>query len=326
MPKSYGFAIGNLRARENTLLKQSDLIRLSSSADAGELAAVLRERGAADRSLNESLPQLLAKSETELWNYLEEIAPSREVFEPFLAENDFHNLKAALKALVRDVPADGYFVYPAPTDTAVIERAVKEKNFGLLPEYMRPSAQRAYDALLSGSDPRLCDAVIDRACRNYQLSSVKAKSYRCPLGRKIIEASVLLDNIKAALRCAETKMNGAFTEEVLADTEYPSASALKEAALGGTERLLSFLTDCGGTVAAAAEAYKKSPSDFERFSDDTLTEISRAAKFITLGSEPVLGYYMARKAEIKNLRIIYCGIKTGKSPEQISERLRVLYG
>ena len=326
MPKSYGFAIGNLRARENSLLRQSDLVRLSSSASAGELASALRDSGIADRTSNEPVPKLLAQAETGLWEYLREIAPDWEVFEPFLAENDFHNLKAALKALVRDVPAKDYFIYPAPTDTVLIERAVREKDFSLLPEYMRQPAARAYDALLSGADPRLCDTVIDRACRNYQLSAVKSKKYRCPLGKRLIETSVLLDNIKTALRCAESKMSAAFIGEALADTEYPSAKALKNAALGGTEQLLSFLLGCGGIPAAAAEEYKKSPAALERFADDTLTEAARAAKLITLGSEPVLGYYMARRAELKNLRIIYCGIKTGRSPEQITERLRVLYG
>ena len=43
--KSVGFAIGNLRARENRLLKQSDMSQLLSAKNTDELANMLRDKG-----------------------------------------------------------------------------------------------------------------------------------------------------------------------------------------------------------------------------------------------------------------------------------------
>ena len=323
--KSYGYAIGNLRARENSLLGKNDLTRLASLKTPEELAAALRDKGYGSRTATQTVPQRLKASEEALWSYLFEIAPEDSVFKPFLIKNDFHNLKAELKALVRDISAEELLLYPSLCEPQRTETAVKEKNFGLLPENMRSAAEQAYAALVSGADPRLCDAIIDRHCADAQLTLVRSKDYRCPLGREIIENSVLLDNIKAALRCAKTRMSAAFTGETLADTEYPSASRLKAAALAGEEHLLSFLESCGGLSASAAAAWRISPAEFEKFADNSLTSAARKAKLVTLGSEPVLGYYMAREAEFKNLRIIYCGIKCGDPPERIAERLRELY-
>lgn len=323
--KSYGFAVGNLRARENTLLRQNDFAQLAALKSTDALAASLRDKGFGDRAANEDVPQLLKHSAEQLWNYLNEISPDEGIFLPFLLENDFHNLKAVLKALVRDTDADEYLLTPAPCDPAALENAVREKQFDLLPDYMCKAAPRAYDVLLAGGDPQLCDAVLDCACMNAQLALVTAKGFRCSLAREIIETSVLMNNIKVALRCARAQMSGAFLDEALADTSYPNKAALKAAALGGTEHLLELLEGCGGDRAAAAEAFKRSPADFERFADDAVMAKARKARLCTLGAEPVIGYYMARSAELKNLRIVYSGIKTGQPEEKIMGRLRALY-
>ena len=54
--------------------------------------------------------------------------------------------------------------------------------------------------------------------------------------------------------------------------------------------------------------------------------VAKKARFITMGVEPVVGYMMARLYEVKNLRIVYSGIKTGQPQEKTLGRLRELYG
>ena len=43
--KSVGFAIGNLRARENRLLKKNDLSGFAAASNVTELARMLRDKG-----------------------------------------------------------------------------------------------------------------------------------------------------------------------------------------------------------------------------------------------------------------------------------------
>ena len=77
----------------------------------------------------------------------------------------------------------------------------------------------------------------------------------------------------------------------------------------------------------AMEAYKTSPSDFEKFTDDRLMMLAKeSCKRASEGAEPLLGYYLGEEAEKKVLHIIYSGIKTGADQDTIRERLREIYG
>ena len=99
------------------------------------------------------------------------------------------------------------------------------------------------------------------------------------------------------------------------------------AVLGGEEKVLELLKKAvtlGG--AEAAEAYKKSPGDFEKYADNRLISAAKKCKYVTIGAEPLIGYMLARKAQITDLQIIYSGVKTEQNSEKTLERLRELYG
>ena len=322
--KSYGFAIGNLRARENTLMNRNDMVQLVSLDSVDELADALRDKGFGDRISTGSVPKLLQTARVELWNYLNEIAPDSKIFEPFLIENDFHNLKAILKSLIRNTDPQEYLLEPSVFLPETLKTAIREKKFELLPDELRDTADRAYGILTSGADAQLCDAVIDAACMKQQLSMVKAKGYKISLAAEIIRETVFYNTIKAALRSAKAQKDGAFLDETLVDTGIISRDALKAAALGGVEKVLELLRASGKSDAASA--YEKSPSEFERYCDNAVMAVARKARFVTMGAEPVIGYYMAKKAEEKNVRIIYSAIKVGQPQEITMGRLRELYG
>lgn len=322
--KSVGFAIGNLRARENRLLKSGDLNQLSAAKSTDELAKMLTDRGigATDTS---DVPQLLREETEKLWEYVTENAPDMSAFEPFLYENDFHNYKAVLKGVVRGREYESLLILPATVEISYIERAVKEKRFDLLPEFMRSSAEEAYSVFTKTGDSQLADCIIDGGLMTAQLN--KAKKIGNPVILKLITVTVFYNNIKAALRAAKANKSAAFLNTVLTETGVVSKKAMVLAALSGEEKLLELLagvSELGG--GEAAEAYRRSPAEFEKFADDRVINTAKQCKYITVGIEPIVGYMLARKAEITDLRIIYSGIKTGQPTEKTRERLRELYG
>lgn len=322
--KSVGFAIGNLRARENRLLKIGDLNQLAAAKSTDELAKMLADRGigATDTA---DVPKLLSEETAKLWEYVTENAPDMSAFEPFLYENDFHNYKAVLKGVVRGREYGGLLILPATVEISVIERAVKGKRFDLLPEFMRSAADESYSVFTKTGDSQLADCIIDAGLMTAQLN--KAKKIGNPVILKLITVTVFYNNMKAALRAARANKSAAFLETLLTETGVVSKKAMIAAALGGEEKLLELMskaTEIGG--GEAAEAYRRSPAEFERFADDCVIKAARQCKFITLGIEPIVGYMLARKAEITDLRIIYSGIKTGQPTEKTRERLRELYG
>lgn len=322
--KSVGFAIGNLRAKENRLLKHSDLARFMSAKSTDELAAMLRDSGIGDPASQNEVPEILREDTEKLWSYLKDIAPDMSVFEPFLYENDFHNLKAILKAVVRNTDYSGLLLLPANVDIKDIETAIKEKRFDILPQFMRDCAEQAYETLVSGGDPQLADCIIDAGCMTAQYE--KAKTLKNAAVREVLISAVFYNNIKAALRSAKAQKSSAFLEKALTENGVVSKSALKNAALGGEEKVLELLdsvTEMNGQT--AAECYRRSPAEFEKFCDNRRIAAAKKCRYVTMGYEPLVGYMLARAAQTKDIRIIYSGIKTGQSSEQISERLRELY-
>lgn len=322
--KSVGFAIGNLRARENSLLKAGDLNRFSAAKSTDELAKMLIDSGigATDTA---DVPRLLSEETEKLWEYVTENAPDMSAFEPFLYENDFHNYKAVLKGVVRGREYESLLILPATVEISYIERAVKEKKFDLLPEFMRSSAEEAYSVFTKTGDSQLSDCIIDGGLMTAQLN--KAKNIGNPVILKLITVTVFYNNIKAALRAAKANKSATFLNTLLTETGVVSKKAMVLAALSGEEKLLELLTgvsELGG--GEAAEAYRRSPAEFEKFADDRVINTAKQCKYITVGIEPIVGYMLARKAEITDLRIIYSGIKTGQPTEKTRERLRELYG
>lgn len=322
--KSVGFAIGNLRARENRLLKAGDLNQLSAAKTTDELAKMLIDSGigATDTA---DVPQLLSEATEKLWEYVTENAPDMSAFEPFLYENDFHNYKAVLKGVVRGREYESLLILPATVEISYIERAVKEKRFDLLPEFMRSAADEAYSVFTKTGDSQLADCIIDAGLMTAQLDKAKKIGNRVIL--KLITVTVFYNNMKAALRAVKANKSAAFLNTVLTETGVVSKNAMVSAALSGEEKLVELLagaTELGG--GEAAEAYRRSPAEFEKFADDCVIKAARQCKYITVGIEPIVGYMLARKAEITDLRIIYSGIKTGQPTEKTRERLRELYG
>lgn len=322
--RSVGFAIGNLRARENRLLKKNDLSGFAAASNVTELARMLRDKGIG-KTDNADVPTLLHEDAEEMWKYLTDNAPDTVAFAPFLCENDFHNYKAVLKGIIRGREYEDLLILPASVELPALQKAVKEKRFDLLPDYMQKPAAEAYEVLVQSGDSQLADCIIDAGCMSAQ--TLLAEKSKNTVIKDLITVSVFYKNIKAALRAAKTGRSAQFTESTLTETGVVSKKAMVTAALGGEEKVLELLGKAvavGG--AEAAEAYKKSPGEFEKYADNRLLSTAKRCKYITIGIEPLIGYMLARKVQITDLQIIYSGVKTGQGSDKTLERLRELYG
>ena len=94
--KSVGFAIGNLRARENRLLKKNDLSGFAAANNVTELARMLRDKGIG-RTDGADVPALLHEDAEEMWKYL--TGPTPPPLRLFFAKTIFIITRRCLKAL-----------------------------------------------------------------------------------------------------------------------------------------------------------------------------------------------------------------------------------
>ncbi|MDR2687307.1 MAG: V-type ATPase subunit [Oscillospiraceae bacterium] len=264
---SYTYAVARIRANEPGLLGAADMEQLLSAPDLAAAESLLSARG---YDLSQGLDAALRARTAQAWRLITEILPRPGELDFLVVKNDFHNLKARLKAMFAHGAPRAPLLSPTAFGDGEIAALVEARRFGGLPECMAGCAQEAYDLLARTMDGHLADTAVDRQC---------------------------LATIPAMARAT------------------------------GSEFLLGLAETMCASIGRAAElrAQHKSSAAFEKQCDDALIEYALPAKWKHFGVEPVAAYWLAREAEVKNVRIAMACRRNGVPAEEIRERVRLLY-
>ena len=313
----YAYAVAAVRSRENGLLTRQETESMLTSPDSDACLSRLASKGWGEHGTSMTEGKLIDSRSARLWSFIGEIVPDPAVFDFFRIPNDYHNLKAAIKAFIMSQDAERLFIEPCTVDTKLIREAVKERDYSLLPEKMRGCAEDAFRMLLEQRNGQLCDIVLDRA--SLEASYASAKEYGGLL-LEIAKLYVLKANIKTAWRCAAQKRPQSFIKRALAVTDCaPDAEALTAAALSGCDAIIELLKSVDPELGQAL-----SGGDIEEFGkacDIRRSRLCDSAKYTPLGSDPIVAYIVATENEIRNVRLILTGKRNGISDERISEKL-----
>lgn len=323
MALSYEYSIGSVRAKEVSLLGKADIDRFIACQSSSQLALALGDKGYGS---GKSVDEIIADHTEKTWEYIKSVAPDMSIFTPFILQNDVHNFKVVLKGTLADRGYDHLFVKPLTVETDTLVTAVEQRRHDLLPEWLSKSADEAYEILAHKGDARLSDAAVDRAVSEemLRLSKKSGSGFLYEYFRTL----VFYNSVKTAIRAARTNAGSEYLHKALPELEGFDRRAVISAALRGSSELLDELQKisefgCGGAV----EAYRESPSAFEKYVDNLLMKKTvECCRRASEGAEPLLGYYLACEAEKKALYIIDGGIRTGAGEQVIRERMRELYG
>lgn len=307
MGTEYASAVAAVKAMESSLLTHSDLEQLINARTQNEFSAMTDSRNAG------GLP--------EVWDMLRTYVPDSRELEILLYRNDFHNLKAVLKAMISDKEPDNYFIEPSNITLELLKESFRTKDSDILPEYMRETASAAYELLTRTLDGQLADTFIDTsAILAMQKSS---DDFGGEFIQKYVQIITVCADIKTAYRCSKMGKSRAFLESAVCGSHELDKESLIRATLGGTDNLLGFLEHT--VYSELAILLKNSPAQFEKRCDDMVMELAEDARMKAFGVEPLIAYYIAKEAEIKNLRIISVCRESDTDIQTITERLRKLY-
>ena len=146
-------------------------------------------------------------------------------------------------------------------------------------------------------------------------------------GEKIIEeyaqTAVAIADIKIAVRSQKTGKNAEFMKKAMVNCSEINVDQLTQAALAGAEEIAQYLE--GTSYREGADALRISPSAFERWCDNKMTDSMRSQKYESFSVGPLLAYLLARQNEIKTVRIILTGKQNEFPDEAIRERIREMY-
>lgn len=343
MAEEYTYAVARIRALENGLFTDGVIDQLIACKDEEQCIRFLEEKGWGDTDTSGG-EAILAREEEKIWEVVKELHIDMKIFGVLSLPKEFHNLKAAIKKVYEDSLERGAGAAAAGADKEALgemakpsifydglsikgeelEEIIRERDFDRLPDSMRSAAEEAYDTLMHTGDGQACDIVIDRACLEAVLEAGR-EAGRAGYGviRDYAETIVSIADIRIAVRAARTGKTMDFLAKALVDTESLSADHLAKSSAQGEESVREYLltTDYRDAV----EYLAKSPSAFEKWCDDKITESLSPQKYEAFTIGPVIAYVIARQNEIKTVRLILTGKANGLPDESIRERVRRMY-
>lgn len=321
MPQDYTYAVARIRSKELSLFSQKELDELLNQPDYDSCIRYLSDKGWGSDSEKQTSDELLKQEENKIWQLMKELVPDETVFDFFRVSKDFHNLKVAVKAATRGAKTDGMYMQNGTVEPSVIASAVENRDKNRLPDFLRDIAQQSITTLLQSSDGQLCDIMIDKASLDYVYSLTQKSDNE--IIRLYGELFVAASDIKIAVRCCKTNKSAEFAKKAMAECDTLNINSLATACAKGFDAVCDYLLKT--SYKSAVEPLKKSPSAFEKWCDDLLTDKMKGQKREPFSIGPLVAYIIARQNEIKAVRLILSCKLNSLDEAVIKERLRDMY-
>ncbi len=328
----YIYAVSRIRVIENSLLDREQLDRMIDAATVEEAFKMLAGGGYGCRKTEEpaacGYEKLLGQEHKKLYALMEEIAPQPEVFSVFLQPYDFHNIKVMLKAEFAEIEdCTGLLTDRGAIGLTKLEAMLRDRKFGEMPEIMRLAVEEAIADFYHTRDPQAVELVLDRAC--YGRMRQMADSFRHRFLTDLLSGTVDLLNMNILLRLKKLEKDAEFAGKALLPGGNVPVEALLKKLGNSPEELIGLLGDtpAGGVAEKALKDHKTEgmPIEPERMLGIFRRLFIQRSRHMISGLEPLVGYLLAKEAELRNLRILMAGKAGGLPGDVIRERLRRIY-
>lgn len=322
MSEQYTYAVARIRAKELSLLSEQDINRLMSCENYENCLSILRDKGWGDEATDfNNYETILNLEEKKVWQLMSELVTNKDIFNIILLPIDFHNLKAAIKGYITESLSEDLFIHGGTVESSYLTQCIKDGEFSKLPTYMVEPAKEAFDRLLHTSDGQLCDNIIDKAL--LEVINIEGQKTKVKLIRDYSELYVASADIKIAIRSQIMKKNIEFLKSMLVKCGSLDIEKLAMAAIDGHESLCNYLEMT--PYADAITFINESLQRFELWCDNKIMELISREKYNSFSTGPIIAYVLARRNEIKVVRIILSGKIHRVENDLIKERLRMMY-
>lgn len=327
----YLYASARVHANECNLLRRESIDKMIDARTAEEALKVLYQCDYGESGSELSNPadfdELLKLEQRKLHEFIMSIAPDKDLFALFFYPYDYHNLKTLLKAENVDRTADDILSDTGTIPVSKLRVMVRERDFVFMTERMRTGVTEALDSYARTGDPQMIDVTLDRYCYGDMVKA--ADKTRNDFVRGYVSRLIDMINLKSFVRTRAIGKSWDFFSKLF----VPGGNIAERIFVSNFEESLDQMADklmpfgIGQPLAAGAEELNQNGrfTNLEKSLDDNLMDYVRNAKYISFGIEPLIGYLVAKEADIKTARIIMAGKLSDLSSERIRERLRKTY-
>lgn len=335
--QSYPYAMGRVRAVERKMLTRGQFDRMIEARSAEDAFRILHEAeyGGAEPDAQfaaRDYERVLEAEGGKLAAFIAEISPEPGLLNIFLLRFDYHNLKVLLKAEFQNIAGDLLLSASGVIPPEKLTHIVRERTFSDLPAPMAAGAEDAIGAYMQSvtiqaPDPQAIDIKLDQAMYAHMLG--EAQKLGSPFIEQLIKVYIDIANIGAFLRVREMHKSADFLRAALipgGGADHGLFARYLQENLDGFTGAMQYTT-YGALCADGVRGYLATGSltAFERYADDYVNAYIQKAKLFPAGLEIIAAYYVARQAEIKNVRIVMVGKINDIAQDVIRERLRECY-
>ncbi len=319
-PIRYGYAVGRVRVLEGRMLSGGTYERLLDAPSFTEQRRVLSDspygRFLEDVETVEFIERGLDRALDELYGFLVTANLPLPVIRFFRVRYDYANLEARLKAELLGAPVDDLLVGLGTIPVEVMRGPAAQ-----LPKFVRDIYMALADEGSEVSEEQITTTV-DRALFADLSESAKDSKSRFLAG--LAALMVDLANLKALLRARTKNWRAPDAAALLLEGGNVSGAELMKLYSCPVPEIAEALAKRGPLKGVPAERIVDL-GNYDVLADDLVVRYLKRARMVAAGPEPVIGYVMARQAEVMMLRMLLIGRLSGVPTEVLRRRLRERY-
>ena len=268
---------------------------------------------------------VIEDEEKKVSDFLLKNVPDRSLVEIFAIRRDFMNIRALIKADIRNISPDNMLVSGGTLGKDGIKKAFDLRDEKVLNGYFIAAVNAAFGAYSQTGDPQRIDIVCDRMC----FECLKNAADNSPFtfvsdyfGMRI-DIINILSFIRQSLMGKDVSF---FSSTVLSGGKVFSENEL---VMYYSRSLADFLERLShteyGVITENFNINEPDPTTLEKNADRFVCSKIKALRKVSFGPQVVSGYILAKEYEIKNIRIAMSGVISGQDSDVIKERLRLGY-
>ena len=298
--------------------------RVISSNTPDDAMNVICDRLGTDDTFSRSalgFETVISAEEKKVADFLHKNVPDLSLVDIFDIRRDFMNIKALIKAEIRNISPDPMLVSGGTLGRAEIKKAYGERNENVLNGYLTAAVKAAQNSYAQTADPQKIDTVCDRIC----FECLKDAADKSPFDFVSDFFSTRIDilNILSLIRQKLMGKDADFFSETV--IEGGKTLSVKELSAFYGNPLREFTEYIYAPVTEDFDPDFPDPAQLEINADKFVCRMIKRLRNTPFGPQVVAGYILAKEYEIKNIRIAMSGLLSGQSGEAIKERLRLGY-
>lgn len=323
----YAYAVARVRGMETRLLDRQWIERLLAETGDGAVKALsdsVYQDAMADVERPEDIEAGLERALAETLGTVSEISPEPELIDLFRIRWDFRNLKSIVKASVLKLTGSeiGIVHGVGTVDAGLLEKAIREKDYTMVPAFLAEPAREAEEAYRDLSELSVIDQIVDTALWSHSLAV--ARDHDDAFLLDFLAAEIDLANIRAFVRIKESGKDRSDLSRAFIPGGAVDLSFL-EGMLGEPLDALARGIEYGryGSLSPIFREWSREKTYLlELACDNILLKLTEPGKTVAYGIEPLVAFILMRRIEIKLVRAAVIAKLDGLGRGEIEGRLR----